>query len=53
MDSLRRGRIVLVIVHRLSTVKSAYTVSLISDDGKIAESGTHDELLSIETPICP
>ncbi|KAL0424512.1 UNVERIFIED_CONTAM: ABC transporter B family member 27 [Sesamum radiatum] len=44
MDSLMRGRTVLVIAHRLSTVKSADTVAVIAD-GQIAESGTHDELL--------
>ncbi|KAK6913360.1 ABC transporter-like, ATP-binding domain [Dillenia turbinata] len=44
MDSLMRGRTVLVIAHRLSTVKSADTVAVISD-GQIAESGTHDDLL--------
>ncbi|KAK1297320.1 ABC transporter B family member 25 [Acorus calamus] len=45
MDSLMKGRTVLVIAHRLSTVKSADTVAVISD-GQIAESGTHDELLN-------
>ncbi|KDP27265.1 hypothetical protein JCGZ_19964 [Jatropha curcas] len=45
MDSLMRGRTVLVIAHRLSTVKSADIVAVISD-GQIAESGTHEELLS-------
>ncbi|KAJ8751733.1 hypothetical protein K2173_025906 [Erythroxylum novogranatense] len=45
MDSLMRGRTVLVIAHRLSTVKSADTVAVISD-GQIAESGTHEKLLS-------
>ncbi|XP_058070487.1 ABC transporter B family member 25 isoform X2 [Magnolia sinica] len=44
MDSLMKGRTVLVIAHRLSTVKSADTVAVISD-GQIAESGSHDELL--------
>ncbi|EER93433.1 hypothetical protein BDA96_01G089700 [Sorghum bicolor] len=44
MDSLMKGRTVLVIAHRLSTVKSADTVAVISD-GLIVESGTHDELL--------
>lgn len=39
-----RGRTVLVIAHRLSTVKSADSVAVISD-GQIAESGTHEELL--------
>lgn len=46
MDSLMRGRTVLVIAHRLSTVKSADTVAVITD-GQIAESGSHDELLSM------
>ncbi|XP_042468875.1 ABC transporter B family member 25-like [Zingiber officinale] len=45
MDSLMKGRTVLVIAHRLSTVKSADTVAVISD-GQIAERGTHDDLLS-------
>lgn len=44
MDSLMNGRTVLVIAHRLSTVKTANTVAVISD-GQIVESGTHDELL--------
>ncbi|KAI3669947.1 hypothetical protein L6452_41455 [Arctium lappa] len=47
MDSLMQGRTVLVIAHRLSTVKSADTVAVISD-GQIAESGTHDELLNMD-----
>ncbi|KAK4257268.1 hypothetical protein QN277_006878 [Acacia crassicarpa] len=45
MDSLMKGRTVLVIAHRLSTVKSANIVAVVSD-GQIVESGTHDELLS-------
>lgn len=44
MDSLMRGRTVLVIAHRLSTVKSADIVAVVSD-GQIAESGNHDQLL--------
>ncbi|KAH7528890.1 hypothetical protein FEM48_Zijuj05G0125800 [Ziziphus jujuba var. spinosa] len=45
MDSLMKGRTVLVIAHRLSTVKSADIVAVVSD-GQIVESGTHEELLS-------
>ncbi|KAI3817248.1 hypothetical protein L1987_11037 [Smallanthus sonchifolius] len=45
MESLMKGRTVLVIAHRLSTVQSANTVAVISD-GKIVEQGTHDDLLS-------
>ncbi|KAL3716600.1 hypothetical protein ACJRO7_008216 [Eucalyptus globulus] len=45
MDSLMKGRTVLVIAHRLSTVKSADTVAVISD-GQIVERGPHEDLLS-------
>ena len=45
MDSLMKGRTVLVIAHRLSTVKTADTVAVVSG-GQIVESGTHEELLS-------
>ncbi|CAN8233040.1 unnamed protein product [Cochlearia groenlandica] len=45
MDSLMTGRTVLVIAHRLSTVKTADCVAVISE-GQVAEKGTHDELLS-------
>jgi ABC-type multidrug transport system fused ATPase/permease subunit len=39
------NRTVLVIAHRLSTVRSASKVIVISGGG-IAESGTHDELIA-------
>lgn len=42
-----RGRTVLVIAHRLSTVQTADMVAVVSD-GQIAESGTHDELLAMD-----
>ncbi|KAK4252538.1 hypothetical protein QN277_014525 [Acacia crassicarpa] len=45
LDRLMKGRTVLVIAHRLSTVKSANRVVVVSD-GEIVESGTHEELLS-------
>ncbi|PIA57685.1 hypothetical protein AQUCO_00600424v1 [Aquilegia coerulea] len=45
MDSLMKGRTVLVIAHRLSTVKSADVVAVVSD-GQIVESGNHEELLN-------
>ncbi|KAF3685545.1 ABC transporter B family member 27 [Capsicum annuum] len=44
MDSLMRSRAVLVIAHRLSTVKSEDIVAVVSD-GQIAESGSHKKLL--------
>lgn len=45
MDSLMKGRTVLVIAHRLSTVQSADTVAVVSD-GQIVEKGNHEELLA-------
>ncbi|KAL3716602.1 hypothetical protein ACJRO7_008218 [Eucalyptus globulus] len=44
MDTLMKGRTVLVIAHRLSTVKSADTVAVVSD-GQIVERGTHEDLV--------
>ncbi|KAH1248574.1 ABC transporter B family member 25 [Glycine max] len=45
MESLMKGRTVLVIAHRLSTVKTADTVAVISD-GQVVERGNHEELLN-------
>jgi ATP-binding cassette subfamily B (MDR/TAP) protein 9 len=41
----QQGRTVLVIAHRLSTVKNADLIVCIAD-GKVAEKGTHDELVA-------
>ncbi len=41
------GRTSLVIAHRLSTIRDADQI-LVVDDGRIRESGRHDELLSAE-----
>ncbi|GGY18731.1 ABC transporter ATP-binding protein [Streptomyces xanthochromogenes] len=40
------GRTAVVIAHRLSTVRSADLI-LVVEDGRIAERGTHDELLRL------
>ncbi|XP_054807951.1 ABC transporter B family member 25-like isoform X2 [Prosopis cineraria] len=45
MECLMKGRTVLVIAHRLSTVKRADKVLVVSE-GEIVESGTHEDLLS-------
>ena len=45
LDELLRGRTTLVIAHRLSTIQRAALIRVI-EDGKIAERGRHDELMS-------
>ncbi|KAI3913740.1 hypothetical protein MKW98_011801 [Papaver atlanticum] len=45
LNLLMKGRTTLVIAHRLSTVQNAHQIALCSD-GKIAELGTHFQLLA-------
>jgi subfamily B ATP-binding cassette protein MsbA len=47
LGDLMRGRTVLVIAHRLSTVRNADAIVVVHE-GKIAEIGTHDELIARE-----
>jgi ATP-binding cassette subfamily B protein len=45
LDTALEGRTSLVIAHRLSTVRHADRI-LVIDDGRIVQSGTHDQLLA-------
>ena len=45
LDELCKGRTTLVVAHRLSTIKNADEIAVISD-GQITEQGTHDELIA-------
>ena len=50
LERLIDGRTVFAIAHRLSTLRNADRLVVI-DDGKIAEVGTHQELLALEDGI--
>ncbi len=47
LDMLMKGKTTFIIAHRLSTVRKADNI-LVFKEGKIIESGKHDELLKIE-----
>jgi ATP-binding cassette, subfamily B, bacterial len=44
LDELARGRTTITIAHRLSTVRDADRIAVL-DAGRLAESGTHDDLV--------
>ena len=44
LDKARLGRTTVIVAHRLSTIRNADTIFAF-DKGRIAESGTHEELM--------
>lgn len=47
LETLAANRTTFVIAHRLSTIRNAERILVLTEDG-IAESGTHEELMSLE-----
>ena len=50
IDNLMQDRTVLIIAHRLSTVRNADKIVVVNY-GEIVESGSHDELLKMENSV--
>lgn len=46
LDKLFKGKTVVIVAHRLSTVKNADNI-VVLDHGKISEQGTHAELTAL------
>ena len=49
ISELTNGKTIITIAHRLATIKNSDRI-LVVDDGRIAEAGTHDELICQKIP---
>src|SRR5690606_30107747 len=50
LETLMKGRTSVIIAHRLSTIREADKI-IVVDNGKIAEEGSHEELIQQENGI--
>ena len=50
LRGVMRERTSIIVSHRISTVRDADVIFLL-DQGRIAERGTHDELIRAERPL--
>jgi ABC-type multidrug transport system fused ATPase/permease subunit len=48
LRQMTEGKLVIIVPHRFATVRSADRIVVI-DEGKIAETGMHDELMKLDS----